>query len=446
MSDADRNTIESDEGLDPPVRPVAANEIRTQFLDSVRSGGLTNPFALAVVDAFAQQESTYARGNLARDWEDKSESGQPGRSGGIMSYRNERLQALRQFAGDRINDPRAHGEFFVKERPAMIQQLQNARSLEEAHQIMGQNWQYAGWNRSGGENAKRLGIARQRVHEFQRPTTPPPGYGAAVPANPASAGQRASLEPQNFAQLSGIPDDPRYDEEDEFPPLQPTFFANAGGAIPDDQGRTTFSAQAPNAQGSVFLQHETQQPQQQQARRIQFPAQQPQQQRQAIPTGPSTADRFRDMRAGHAQRRADAEAARAAAAQQQPAQQQARFTDDEFESRMWLREQQNSGSGWHQVLTDIHHQHGGLRSDPSGSYLVQPPQREGWLITSGPEWEAYKQLPTAPQDMVTKAFDRWRFSGGGGGAYGGGGEPGGGVANAGFGGDPAVGHGTSTDW
>jgi hypothetical protein len=43
--------------------------------------------------------------------------------------------------------------------------------------------------------------------------------------------------------------------------MQPTFFANAGGAIPD--GQTTFTSQAPNAQGSVFLKHETQRPQQQ---------------------------------------------------------------------------------------------------------------------------------------------------------------------------------------
>jgi hypothetical protein len=97
--------------------------------------------------------------------------------------------------------------------------------------------------------------------------------------------------------------------------MQPTFFANAGGAIPD--GQTTFTAQAPNAQGSVFLRHETQRPQQQ-ARRVQLQPQQaqPQQPQQAIPTGPSTADRFREMRANHAQRRADAEAARLAAMQQ----------------------------------------------------------------------------------------------------------------------------------
>ena len=231
---------------------------------------------------------------------------------------------------------------------------------------------------------------------------------------------------------------------------------NAGGAIPDDQGRTTFSSQAPNAQGSVFLQHETQRPQgQQQARRIEFPQQG---QRQAIPTGTgqSTGDRFREMRAGHAQRRADAEAARAAAAAQQPVQNKATYTDDEWDSRMWMYEQQRQGGGRQmqsggdygapnqlQSLMQIHRDVGGLRSDPTGAYIVKPPQRNGWLIQSGPEWEAYKELPKAPQEMVTRAFDGWRFNTTGATSYG---DPGGGVANAATGGDPSLGHGTSTDW
>jgi hypothetical protein len=236
--------------------------------------------------------------------------------------------------------------------------------------------------------------------------------------------------------------------------MQPTFMANAGGAIPDGQGQTTFTSQSPNAQGSVFLQHETQRPQQQQqAARIQFPQQQA---RQAIPTGPSTGDRFREMRAGHAQRRADAEAARAAAAAQQPVQNKSTYTDDEWDSRMWMHEQQRQGGGRQmqsagdygapnqlQSLMQIHRDHGGLRSDPSGAYIVKPPQQDGWIIQSGPQWEEYKKLPKAPKEMVDTAFSRWRFNTTGANMYG---DPGGGVANASHGGNPSLGHGTSTDW
>ncbi|TVR08171.1 MAG: hypothetical protein EA385_10655 [Salinarimonadaceae bacterium] len=149
----------------------AAGGLKGQFMSTVKGAGLTNPFGLAAVAATGQRESGFDPRNATRTWSDPSESGQPGTSGGIMSWRGPRLQAMQQFAqqrGDRPDAPSVETQamFFAQEDPTLIQRLNAAQSPEEAAQIMAQAWRFAGFNRPGGEAAARTDLTRQFAGMF----------------------------------------------------------------------------------------------------------------------------------------------------------------------------------------------------------------------------------------------------------------------------------------
>lgn len=141
----------------PVYRGDLQGETYRPFIDTVRSGGLTNPYGLAAVASTGKAESGWSAKNAMRTWSDPSESGQAGTAGGILSWRGPRYQALAA-TGDL--SPEGQARFFLQENPQLIQQLNNAKSVEEAQQLMNNAWAFAGYNRPGGESARRLAMAK----------------------------------------------------------------------------------------------------------------------------------------------------------------------------------------------------------------------------------------------------------------------------------------------
>jgi hypothetical protein len=142
-------------------------EFFDEFMTTVQTSGLTNPYGLAAVAATGQAESGWGR--VFDEWNDPSGSGQPGRSGLSMSWRNERLQAAREFArrqGDDPNRPSARTQalFMAQEDPTLFQRLNNARSQEEAINIMRDAWRYH--DPDGSNTRNRLMIANNFVRQF----------------------------------------------------------------------------------------------------------------------------------------------------------------------------------------------------------------------------------------------------------------------------------------
>lgn len=133
------------------------------FMDTIKTS-VQNPYALAAIAATGRAESGWSAANANRTWSDPSESGQPGTAGGIMSWRGPRYQALAA-TGDL--SPQGQAKFFLNEDPQLIQKLNGAKSLEEAQQLMNNAWAFAGYNRPGGESARRLGFAKGYLSGFQ---------------------------------------------------------------------------------------------------------------------------------------------------------------------------------------------------------------------------------------------------------------------------------------
>jgi hypothetical protein len=158
----------------PPVMPEGdAKQIEQRFITSVP--GLTNPVGRAAVAAYGLHESGYSPANVNRRWSDPSESGQPGTSGGIMSLRNDRLAGLYAFAakrGEQPNNisPETQAAYLGVEDPTLVPRLNAAKTPEEAHDIMRNAWQFAGYDRPGGENAARLATTKAYASRFTAPT------------------------------------------------------------------------------------------------------------------------------------------------------------------------------------------------------------------------------------------------------------------------------------
>lgn len=166
------------------------------FMDTIKAGGVQNPYALAAIAATGRAESGWSADNANRTWSDPSESGKPGTAGGIMSWRGPRYQALAA-TGDL--SPQGQAKFFLQEDPQLIQRLNNAKSVEEAQQMMNQAWAFAGYNRPGGESARRLGYAKGYLSGFQ-------GSGTEVASLDPSAGMSASQAIDAAAPASGYVD------------------------------------------------------------------------------------------------------------------------------------------------------------------------------------------------------------------------------------------------
>lgn len=175
--------------------PVQKGDTYKPFIETVRAGGLTNPYGLAAVAATGRAESGWSSANANRTWSDPSESGQAGTAGGILSWRGPRYQALAA-TGDM--SPEGQARFFLQENPQLIQALNSAKSPEEAADIMANAWRFAGYNRSGGEAARRKALARN--YYAQEFSNMPTDAASAIEAVAPSGGASLSDEVADFRQ------------------------------------------------------------------------------------------------------------------------------------------------------------------------------------------------------------------------------------------------------
>lgn len=143
---------------------MTGNDVYSGFMDTVKAGGVDNPYALAAIAATGNAESRFSPGNVNRTWSDPSESGQAGRAGGIMSWRGGRYDAMAS-TGDM--SPAGQAKYFLNEDPQLIAKLNSAKSVEEAQSLMNNAWKFAGYNRPGGEAARRLQMAKSYLPSFQ---------------------------------------------------------------------------------------------------------------------------------------------------------------------------------------------------------------------------------------------------------------------------------------
>lgn len=152
---------------------------------------LTNPYGLAAVAATGKAESSWSPTNVAGTWNDPSQSGKAGTAGGAMSWRNERLAGLQEFArknGLDPTDPTTQAKFFMQEDPQLVAGLQNARSVEEAQGLINNAWKFAGYDQLGGESARRLAYAKEYLPSFQGGTGTDTMVGSAGNDRMAPAG------------------------------------------------------------------------------------------------------------------------------------------------------------------------------------------------------------------------------------------------------------------
>ena len=141
-------------------------EIETRFVKALKDGGLTNPYGLAAVAAYASHESRFSPKNIMGSWSDPSESGQAGTSGGILSWRDDRLANMLRMTAGAADPVVAQAKFMLTENPQLTMALQKASSPEEANQLMADAWRFAGYNRRGGEFDARLNSTRQYLKKL----------------------------------------------------------------------------------------------------------------------------------------------------------------------------------------------------------------------------------------------------------------------------------------
>ena len=178
-------------------------DIRGRFIGTLQQGGLTNPNGLGAVAAYAQHESRYSPGNITGSWSDPSESGQAGTSGGILSWRADRLANMKAFTQGAADPVVAQAQFLLQENPRLTQALQNASSADEAHRLMADAWKFAGYDRPGGENAARLATTQAYANSFGGGQALPGMGGSPAFARPGGASMGSTAMQGGFG-LGGI--------------------------------------------------------------------------------------------------------------------------------------------------------------------------------------------------------------------------------------------------
>lgn len=209
-----RPGIERPESATSPHLNTDAEGVKNTVMQTFYAGGVTNPFGLAALASTGKHESGFSPKNMARSWSDPSESGQQGTSGGLFSFRNERLKALRDFAtanGEEGNgSPATQAKFFMQEDPQLIERLNSAKSVEEAQSLLNQNIAFAGYNREGGEAGRRLQTARVELPGMEAMVGAPPSVqestvaaaDAGAPVAGAAPGTTVT-PPKSFADRLG---------------------------------------------------------------------------------------------------------------------------------------------------------------------------------------------------------------------------------------------------
>ncbi|MBO9122793.1 MULTISPECIES: hypothetical protein [unclassified Rhizobium] len=238
-----------------PVGPVdrgpAQGSTYQPFIDTIRTK-IQNPYALAAVAATGRAESGWSPQKAASSWADPSQSGQAGTSGGILSWRAERLQNLRNFARSRGEEgngsPQTQAEYFLSEDPSLITRLNAAQSPEEAADLMAGAWRFAGYDQPGGEAARRRAMTTNYfAQDFRDAGGAPQAQTAAQaaanlpsPVNHANTQgngtQVASLDPSIGIPLPGWAGPMRANDParrlDAAPDAAPSSVATAGGDVP----------------------------------------------------------------------------------------------------------------------------------------------------------------------------------------------------------------------
>jgi len=155
-------------------------QVRDTFIGELKSGGLKNPYGLAAVAAYGQRESGWSTGNVNRTWDDL---GAP--SGGTLSWRGPRLRAMQAYTAGADDPVAAQAQFLLQENPRLIAALNQAKSGDEANQLMANAWRFKGYNdRAGSEFQARRALTNAYANQ----------YANAVPA--PQAAPTASFAPQ----------------------------------------------------------------------------------------------------------------------------------------------------------------------------------------------------------------------------------------------------------
>ncbi|WP_164895947.1 phage tail tip lysozyme [Rhizobium hidalgonense] len=211
-----------------PSQQPADADVFHGFMDTVKNGyktkngsviQVTNPYGLAAIASTGQSESRFSSKRANGSWSDPSASGKKGTSGGIMSWRNTRLQALYDFAaqkGEKVGaiSPQTQAEFFLQEDPRLIARLNAAKSLEEAQSLMNRAWAFKGYNERGNQEvSNRLARARSFMPQYQTegtadPFAPPGNPPIATPSqgsrNPQETMKRGQKQPSADALVHAL--------------------------------------------------------------------------------------------------------------------------------------------------------------------------------------------------------------------------------------------------
>ena len=208
------------------------------FISTVKAGGVTNPYALGAIAATGKAESGWSPKNANRTWGDPSVSGAAGTAGGIMSWRNERLNNLISFAtakGERPGaiSPQTQAEFFLQEDPSLIAKLNQAKSPEEAADIMAGAWRFAGYDQQGGEAGRRRQLAQAYASQFAGNGEQPAGI-AAQPGMAATASPALGYVDPMVSAPNAQPRSEPQQQTQAAPPLPPPVeVADASDGLPD---------------------------------------------------------------------------------------------------------------------------------------------------------------------------------------------------------------------
>lgn len=192
-------------GAPHDISGLTHNDVYNGFINTVKQGGVTNPYGLAAVAATGTAESGFDPSKMNAAWADPSQSGIPGTSGGLMSWRNERLANLRNYAqanGENPGNisPQMQAKFFLQEDPSLVQKLNAAQSPQDAASLMANAWKFAGYNRPGGEYGRRLATAQALAPQFVGQQGPSVAQGGQPSPN-----QVASLDPTAAMAKIGVP-------------------------------------------------------------------------------------------------------------------------------------------------------------------------------------------------------------------------------------------------
>lgn len=210
----------------PAKVDMTGNQIYGDFINTVKEGGVQNPYALAAIAATGKAESGFSPGNVNRTWDDPSASGQPGRAGGIMSWRGPRYAALAA-TGDL--SPAGQARFFLQEDPKLIAALNGAKSVDEAQSLMNRAWAFRGYDQPGGESARRLSLANGFLPTFQ---------GQRQPTQVASLDPAAGMPaPEAQVQIQG--------PQPSAPPLPPATTVAAPPPVASVPAVSAVPVQAP---------------------------------------------------------------------------------------------------------------------------------------------------------------------------------------------------------